>query len=96
MGVPAFFRWLVLKYPKVVADVQEDSAQFVNGTYIPVDASAPNPNGIEFDNMYLDMNGSVHRRRAPTIQLFCCCAAAASATVHPPAATPPSLAQHRP
>lgn len=64
MGVPALFRWLSKKYPKIVEQVIEDVPiqKEVEGGHeeIPVDMSQRNPNGVEFDNLYLDMNGIVH------------------------------------
>jgi len=61
MGVPAFFRWLLEKYPRVIEYIVEDEIDFhPNGKRKFGDCSKANPNGIEFDNLYLDMNGIIH------------------------------------
>lgn len=60
MGVPSYFRWLRDKYSKILYNVIEESWVEVDGVKIPPDASQPNPNNIEFDNLYLDMNGIIH------------------------------------
>jgi len=45
MGVPTFFRWITLRYPKCVVDAKESKTQ----SEVP-----------KIDNLYLDMNGIIH------------------------------------
>lgn len=67
MGVPAFFKWLTLRYPKVVMDAVDNSKsqgydidQFLNNKYNQ-DTAMP-----DVDNFYLDMNGIIHPCCHPT------------------------------
>lgn len=74
MGVPAFFRWVTEKYPKVLIQLLEERMRYISGYGIPPDLRKANPNGIEFDNLYIDMNGIIHPcahpedRAAPTTE----------------------------
>lgn len=59
MGVPAFYRWLSQRYPKIIKPCIEEGTVDFNGVQVPTQYSSPNKNG-ELDNLYLDMNGIVH------------------------------------
>ncbi|KAJ1500465.1 5'-3' exoribonuclease 2 [Coelomomyces lativittatus] len=59
-SIPTLFRWLSSKYPRISVPVVEEYEKIIDDVKIPIDFSKPNPNGIEFDNLYLDMNGIIH------------------------------------
>uniref|UniRef100_A0A7S1PZE9 5'-3' exoribonuclease n=1 Tax=Alexandrium catenella TaxID=2925 RepID=A0A7S1PZE9_ALECA len=59
MGVPTFFRWCCVRYPKIVRDTIEREPVEMDGRMVPVDLDEDSPNG-DFDNLYLDMNGIIH------------------------------------
>jgi 5'-3' exonuclease len=63
MGVPSFFRWIQAKYSKIIVPVVEEGVDELAPGELPgrdIDMSGANPNNIEFDNLYLDMNGIIH------------------------------------
>ena len=53
MGVPAFFRWLSEKYPKILQDFLEQIPIKVGSETFEIDYLAENPNGVEYDNLYI-------------------------------------------
>eukprot|EP00928_Gymnodinium_smaydae_P071372 TRINITY_DN54986_c0_g1_i1.p1 TRINITY_DN54986_c0_g1~~TRINITY_DN54986_c0_g1_i1.p1 ORF type:complete len:945 (-),score=125.90 TRINITY_DN54986_c0_g1_i1:413-3247(-) len=59
MGVPTFFRWVCVRYPKVIRDTIEREPVEMDGRMVPIDLDEDAPNG-DFDNLYLDMNGLIH------------------------------------
>ena len=68
MGVPAFYRWLSEKYPKIVTDVLEERVQTAgpdSSVRLPFDATKPVPDGFHCDNLYLDLNGIIHPASHP-------------------------------
>ena len=56
MGVPAFFRWLSMRCPKILHDAMEEG---VNEEEI-LELLGIEGNNPIIDNLYLDMNGIIH------------------------------------
>ena len=55
MGVPAFFKWLCMRCPKILHDVIDEELrdQIEDEEYL-------NQADLDIDNLYLDMNGIIH------------------------------------
>ncbi|KAJ0728151.1 putative 5-3 exonuclease, 5'-3' exoribonuclease, xrn1, helical domain-containing protein [Helianthus annuus] len=48
----SLYPWLVKRYPNTLCSVVEDHS--------PLDTSKPNPNGVEFDNLYIHLTDIIH------------------------------------
>ena len=69
MGVPAFFKWLTIRYPQVVIDALcEEDLEFYYSEFKKEQADEAeialkrkiDENNPKVDNLYLDMNGIIH------------------------------------
>ena len=60
MGVPAFFRWLTLRYPKIVIEALENLDIGIDINKIMKDNLGENNIMPSIDNLYFDMNGIIH------------------------------------
>ena len=60
MGVPAFYKWLTLRYPNIVIDAREDYSDNEPNIDFSKITSGNNVEIPSIDNFYLDMNGIIH------------------------------------
>ena len=61
MGVPAFFRWLCLRYPRIIQDAYNPAGDNHTMDVKEMEtAGMKMPSNPEMDNLYLDMNGIIH------------------------------------
>ena len=60
MGVPAFFRWLTLRYPKIVIEAREELELGFNLNEIIMNNIGIDERMPSIDNLYFDMNGIIH------------------------------------
>lgn len=64
MGVPAFFRWLCMRCPKILVDGIEPP---LNEDDLSEEIFKP---AVDVDNLYLDMNGLIHPCTHPENQVI--------------------------
>ena len=58
MGVPAFFKWLSVRYPQCIADaIAPEDLERMYQEFRAEQVVNTNPS---IDNLYLDMNGIIH------------------------------------
>ena len=60
MGVPAFFRWLTLRYPKILLEAREDLDIGLDLNKLIMDNVGEERLMPSIDNLYFDMNGIIH------------------------------------
>ena len=60
MGVPAFFRWLTLRYPKIVIEAREELQLGFDLNQIIINNIGIEERMPSIDNLYFDMNGIIH------------------------------------
>ena len=60
MGVPTFFKWLTIRYPKILIDAREKPELDIKLNEINMNNSLNNETIPEIDNLYFDMNGIIH------------------------------------
>ena len=64
MGVPAFFKWLCIRCPKILIDGIE------NTTVEEENMDETEKPAVDIDNLYLDMNGLIHPCTHPENQVI--------------------------
>ena len=60
MGVPAFFRWLTMRYPKILIEAREDLEIGFDLNKIIFNNTGIDDRMPPIDNLYFDMNGIIH------------------------------------
>ena len=72
MGVPAFFKWLITRYPKVVIDSVEELSNESQLNDLTKHLRTDDFDGEvpPIDNFYLDMNGIIHPCCHPINKVF--------------------------